>query len=251
LREGQEVEISVPEDFMQQLLSAKQGFAAFRFPTVVKTVMPGSPGDKAGLLPGDSIVGFNSILTESFTDFTSLLSQYGDSSILLSYYRAGNPGNMLIHLDSAAKIGFELKPPADIYPLKHIDYSFFASIPAGIKLGLGKLTGYAGDMKYVFTKEGAKSLGGFAAIGSLFPPSWNWKIFWETTAFLSIILAFMNILPIPGLDGGHIFFLLFEVVSRRKPNEKFMEYAQMVGMIILLALLIFANGNDLFRWLFK
>ncbi|MDD2559974.1 MAG: site-2 protease family protein, partial [Bacteroidales bacterium] len=251
LREGQEVEISVPEDFMQQLLSAKQGFAAFRFPTVVKTVMPGSPGDKAGLLPGDSIVGFNSILTESFTDFTSLLSQYGDSSILLSYYRAGNPGNMLIHLDSAAKIGFELKLPADIYPLKHIDYSFFASIPAGIKLGLGKLTGYAGDMKYVFTKEGAKSLGGFAAIGSLFPPSWNWKIFWETTAFLSIILAFMNILPIPGLDGGHIFFLLFEVVSRRKPNEKFMEYAQMVGMIILLALLIFANGNDLFRWLFK
>ncbi len=251
LRKGQEVKISIPEDFMQQLLSAKLGFAAFRFPTVVKRVTPGSPGDIAGLMPGDSIVGLNSVLTESFTDFTSLLSQYGDSTILLSYYRAGNPGTMQIHLDSTAKIGFELKLPADIYPLKQIDYSFFASIPAGIKLGVGKLTGYAGDMKYVFTKEGARSLGGFGAIGSLFPPSWNWKIFWETTAFLSIILAFMNILPIPGLDGGHIFFLLFEVVSRRKPNEKFMEYAQMAGMIILFALLLYANGNDLFRWLFK
>jgi regulator of sigma E protease len=106
-------------------------------------------------------------------------------------------------------------------------------------------------MKYVFTREGAKSLGGFGAIGSLFPATWNWKIFWETTAFLSIILAFMNILPIPGLDGGHILFLLFEVISRRKPNEKFLEYAQMAGMFILLALLIYANGNDLFRWLFK
>jgi regulator of sigma E protease len=135
--------------------------------------------------------------------------------------------------------------------LKQINYSFFASIPAGIKLGVSKLTGYAGDMKYVFTREGAKSLGGFGAIGSLFPATWNWKIFWETTAFLSIILAFMNILPIPGLDGGHILFLLFEVISRRKPNEKFLEYAQMAGMFILLALLIYANGNDLFRWLFK
>lgn len=251
LRKGQEVTITIPEEFMQQLLSAKQGFAAFRFPTVVKKVIPGSPGDIAGLLPGDSIVGLNSVQTESFTDFTSLLSQYGDSTILLSYYREGNPGTMQIQLDSTAKIGFELQLPADIYPLKQIDFSFFASIPAGIKLGVSKLTGYAGDMKYVFTKEGAKSLGGFGAIGSLFPPSWNWKIFWETTAFLSIILAFMNILPIPGLDGGHIFFLLFELVSRRKPNEKFLEYAQMAGMFILLALLIYANGNDLFRWLFK
>ncbi|MFA6589846.1 MAG: site-2 protease family protein [Bacteroidales bacterium] len=251
LRKGQEVTINIPEEFMQQLLSAKQGFAAFRFPTVVKKVIPGSPGDIAGLLPGDSIVGLNSVITESFTDFTSLLSQYKDSTILLNYYRAGNPGTMQVKLDSTTKIGFELKMPADIYPLKQIDYSFFASIPAGVKLGVGKLTGYAGDMKYVFTKEGARSLGGFGAIGSLFPPSWDWKIFWETTAFLSIILAFMNILPIPGLDGGHIFFLLFEVVSRRKPNEKFMEYAQMAGMLILFALLIYANGNDLFRWLFK
>jgi regulator of sigma E protease len=251
LRKGEEAKVAIPEDFMQQLLSARQGFAAFRFPTVVKKVTPGSPGDKAGLMPGDSIVGLNSVQTESFTDFASMPSQYGDSSILLSYYRSGNPGTMQVQLDSTAKIGFELKHPADIYPLKQINYSFFASIPAGIKLGVSKLTGYAGDMKYVFTREGAKSLGGFGAIGSLFPATWNWKIFWETTAFLSIILAFMNILPIPGLDGGHILFLLFEVISRRKPNEKFLEYAQMAGMFILLALLIYANGNDLFRWLFK
>jgi regulator of sigma E protease len=106
-------------------------------------------------------------------------------------------------------------------------------------------------MKLIFTKEGAKQIGGFGTIGSLFPSSWSWEIFWYTTAFLSIILAFMNILPIPALDGGHVLFLLYEIVARRKPSEKFMEYAQMVGMVLLLSLLVFANGNDLYRWLFK
>ena len=113
------------------------------------------------------------------------------------------------------------------------------------------MKGYVNDMKYVFTKEGASSLGGFGTIGGLFPSVWDWRIFWERTAVLSIILAFMNILPIPALDGGHVMFLIYEVVARRKPSDKYLEYAQMAGMFILFALLIYANGNDIFRFFFK
>ena len=129
--------------------------------------------------------------------------------------------------------------------------AFFESFPAGIMLGVNTLKGYISDMKYVFTKEGASSLGGFGTIGNLFPSEWNWQSFWMKTAFLSIILAFMNILPIPALDGGHVMFLLYEVIARRKPSDKFLEYAQIAGMVVLFALLIYANGNDIFRFFFK
>ena len=120
-----------------------------------------------------------------------------------------------------------------------------------VNLGIKTLKGYVSDMKYVFTKEGASSIGGFGTLGSLFPAEWDWQVFWMRTAFLSIILAFMNILPIPALDGGHIMFLIYEVVARRKPSEKFLEYAQIAGMILLFGLLIYANGNDIFRYFFR
>lgn len=250
LRNGVVDSVSIPSDFMQQLMAAKEGFAAYRFPAVVKKLVPGMPGEKAGMLAGDSLVAIQGIPTATFVDFASLLSNYKDSTIQLTYYRAGKLDSLTLQLDSTAKVGFEAKLPADIYPVAQINYSFWESIPAGIKLGWSKLTGYAGDMKYVFTKEGAQSLGGFGAIGGMFPAVWNWRVFWETTAFLSIILAFMNVLPIPGLDGGHILFLLVEIITRRKPSEKFLERAQTVGMILLFALLIYANGNDIIRWLF-
>ena len=141
--------------------------------------------------------------------------------------------------------------PTDLYQTVTRKYGFFESFPAGIKLGINTLKGYVNDMKYVFTKEGASSLGGFGTIGGLFPSVWDWRIFWERTAFLSIILPFINILPIPALDGGHVMFLIYEVVARRKPSDKFLEYAQMAGMFILFALLIYANGNDIFRFFFK
>lgn len=114
-----------------------------------------------------------------------------------------------------------------------------------------QLSNYAAQFKYVFTKKGATQVGGFGAIGGLFPDSWNWIGFWETTAFISLILAFMNILPIPALDGGHVMFLLYEMISGRKPNEKVMEYAQMIGFFLLIALVLYANGNDVYRWLFE
>ena len=135
-------------------------------------------------------------------------------------------------------------------PTSKDKYSFFASFPQGVKFGVRTLKGYVSQFKYVFTREGASSLGGFGAIGNFFPALWNWFAFWKMTAFLSIILAFMNILPIPALDGGHVMFLLYEVVTRRKPNEKFMEFAQIAGMLLLFGLLIYANGMDLFRAIF-
>ena len=128
-----------------------------------------------------------------------------------------------------------------------MEYNFFESIPEGIAQGSNSLVSYVKQFKYVFSKEGASQIGGFGTIGSLFPSTWNWNIFWNMTAFLSIILAFMNILPIPALDGGHVLFLLYEMISGRKPSDKFLEYAQTVGFVLLIALLLFANGNDIFK----
>jgi regulator of sigma E protease len=135
-------------------------------------------------------------------------------------------------------------------PVVRKEYGFFEAFPAGIALGVNTLKGYVGQMKYLFSKEGAKQLGGFGAIGSIFPSTWDWHQFWNMTAFLSIILAFMNILPIPALDGGHVLFLLYEIIARRKPSDKFMERAQMIGMLLLFTLLIWANLNDIIRYLF-
>ncbi len=149
-------------------------------------------------------------------------------------------------LSSDLKLGFVTMSK---YEAETFHYGFLESIPAGIGYGWHKLAGYVSDMKYVFTSEGAKSLGGFGAIGSLFPDVWDWHRFWEMTAFLSIILAFMNILPIPALDGGHVLFLLYEMITRRKPSEQFMVRAEYVGFGILVLLMVVANLNDILRWL--
>ena len=148
-------------------------------------------------------------------------------------------------------MGVELETdPAKFYRSKVIRYNLLTSVPRGVQMGTDKLTSYVSSMKMVFTKEGARSIGGFGTIGSIFPDKWDWIAFWNIAAFLSVALAFMNILPIPALDGGHVMFLLYEVIFRRKPGEKFMEYAQYTGMILLLLLLLYANGMDIVR-LFK
>ena len=147
------------------------------------------------------------------------------------------------------KLGFTPRLLTDLYKSTTVKYGFFESFPAGIRYGWNVLKGYVGDMKYVFTADGAKSLGGFGAIGSLFPPMWDWHMFWNMTAFLSIILAFMNILPIPALDGGHVLFLLYEMITRRKPSEQFMIRAEYVGFGIIILLMVVANLNDILRWL--
>lgn len=255
LRGGVETVIPIPEDMAQRVMRDKKGFASYRFPMVVrelgKTESGESPAAVAGLQPGDSIVSINGIVTPSFYEVGEVLAQNKDKDVLVGFYRAGIPQTLKLHTDTAGKMGIYSVSPFDMYQTVTRKYGFFESFPAGVMLGVNTLKGYVSDMKYVFTKEGASSLGGFGTIGSLFPAEWDWHSFWMKTAFLSIILAFMNILPIPALDGGHVMFLLYEVIARRKPSDKFLEYAQVTGMFLLFALLIYANGNDIFRFFFK
>ena len=226
-------------------------FMAYRVPVFVKQVMPGEPAAKAGLQEGDRIIAVGDSLTPAYTEFVPALAAYGGKEVPLTLLRGNDTVMTVATPPPAGKLGFGLMGPIDVFRCDTTQYGFFQSIPIGIGNGTDMLTTYVGSLKHVFTKEGAESIGGFGAIGNLFPAKWDWRTFWEMTAFLSIILAFMNIIPIPALDGGHVAFLLWEVVTRRKPSEKFMEYAQMVGMFLLLALLIYANSNDIYRFLIK
>ena len=252
LRDGVETVIPIPEDMMQRFMREGKGFASpDRVPMVVKKLSEKDSPATAGLQPGDSIVSINGQATPLFEDVAKMLDQNKGKDITLGFYRNGMEQSVVIQPDTAGKIGVYLMSKTDLYPTVTRTYGFFESFPAGVRLGINTLKGYVNDMKYVFTKEGASSLGGFGTIGSIFPTVWDWQVFWMQTAFLSIILAFMNILPIPALDGGHVMFLLYEVIARRKPSDKFLEYAQITGMFLLFALLIYANGNDIFRFFFK
>ena len=248
------VNINIPDGFI--LTANKEAeesnlFMAYRLPVVISDLQPGMGAVKAGLMKSDSIVSINGVSTPSFDIFKAELDKNPDKDVTIGFVRNGKPMESKVAVDAAGKIGIMLTPLTDIYRTVTREYSIFASIPRGIELGVEKLTSYVSQMKYVFTREGAKNLGGFGAIGNIFPESWNWEQFWSITAFLSVILAFMNILPIPALDGGHVLFLLVEIITRRQPSEKFLEYAQMAGMAFLFALLLFANGNDIYRFFFK
>ena len=248
------VNINIPDGFIFTAnKEAEEGnlFMAYRLPVVISDLQPGMGAVKAGLMKSDSIVSINGVSTPSFDIFKAELDKNPDKDVTIGFVRNGKPMESKVAVDAAGKIGIMHTPLTDIYRTVTREYSIFASIPRGIELGVEKLTSYVSQMKYVFTREGAKNLGGFGAIGNIFPESWNWEQFWSITAFLSVILAFMNILPIPALDGGHVLFLLVEIITRRQPSEKFLEYAQMAGMAFLFALLLFANGNDIYRFFFK
>lgn len=251
LRNGEETTIHIPENFMLQLIDKNEKFASFRIPVVVKEAVAGKSAATAGMQPGDSLTAINGTPIPDFQTLTEVLDKEKGQTADITFFRNGTEITRPVQVDENGKIGIALTPITEIYPLTTRYYGFWESFPAGISKGVNTLKGYVSDLKYVFTKEGASSLGGFGTIGSIFPSVWDWESFWSMTAFLSIILAFMNILPIPALDGGHVLFLLYEVITRRQPNEKFMEYAQMAGMIFLFALLIFANGNDIIRFFFK
>lgn len=255
LRNNKQISIYTPDHLMNQLMAAKTYFCEPQIPFVIDSVMPQKGMAKTGILRGDTIVGINGVATPYYNQYANYINQLrekkGSRTVQLTYSRKGARTVATVQLDSVY-IGGVTNYGLDHYFKLHDDrYGFFASFPAGIKLGVRTLQGYVSDMKYVFSKEGAKSLGGFGAIGSIFPATWDWQSFWSMTAFLSIILAFMNILPIPALDGGHVLFLLYEIITRRKPSDKFMEYAQICGMVLLFALLIWANFNDVIRFFFK
>ena len=256
LRNGQEKQILMPELSLLDVAQANPMFVSVFQPNVVDSVVAGGGFAQAGIQKGDSLVAFNGTEIHSWNEFlyqmnnlqlNAELQEKTSSEFTLVYSRAGVRDTVNVQTDTNFKVN-AIGGLID-YKVTDVSYGFFQSFPAGVMLGINTLKGYANDMKYVFTAEGAKSLGGFGTIGSIFPKIWDWQRFWEMTAFLSIILAFMNILPIPALDGGHVLFLLYEIIARRKPSDKFMEYAQMVGMFLLLALLIWANFNDVVRFL--
>ena len=257
-RGGQEVEIFMPEVSLLDVAKDNPPFVEPLIPNVVDSVMPGRPFDAIGIQPGDVLLAINGKELSSYNAFIYQLDALRQDAeaegkkvadLNLIYSRSGVRDTVALQTDTLFMVGASSAALAD-YKVTKLEYGFFESFPAGIALGVNTLKGYVNDMKYVFTKEGAKSVGGFGTIGSIFPSVWDWHRFWEMTAFLSIILAFMNILPIPALDGGHVLFLLYEIIARRKPSDKFMEYAQMAGMILLFGLLIWANFNDVLRFLF-
>lgn len=244
------VNITIPDDFLFRL-NEEEGFFAYRLPVYVDKLVPGDPAAVAGLEEGDHIVAVAGVSTPSFTEFSPALIQHGGKATTITVDRNGQKIDLNITPTEAGKIGIQLRPITDIYPVEITQYSFWESIPKGWEIGTTTLSSYVGSLKHLFSAEGAQSLGGFGSIGSIFPDTWDWRSFWEIAAFLSVVLAFMNIIPIPALDGGHVLFLLYEIIARRKPSDKFLEYAQMAGMIFIFALLIFANGNDIYRFFFK
>lgn len=219
-------------------------------PFVIDSVMPENVGDLAGLQKGDSIVRIDSVYCGCQAEVMNELRLHPMDSISIGYYRAGQYRTAHAFLGDQCKLGVIMKTKYDFYPVNHTDYSFLQSIPAGIQYGWDLLVMYVKQFRLVFTKEGAQSLGGFGAIGSMFPSFWNWQAFWHMTGFLSIILAFMNFLPIPALDGGYILFLLVEMITRRKPSDKFLEKANSIGFWLLILLLVVANGNDILKLFF-
>ncbi len=251
-RDGSQREIPVPESIIPQLLNSRE-FIFVRIPFYIGAFAKESPAKDAGFKIDDKMVAINGNLCEFHDQFVDTLSHYKNSTVMISALRDADTVHYEVNVPETGLIGIGAGGSvSDFFELESIEYSFMASIPAGIDKGLETFGSYLKQLKLIFSPktEAYKSLGGFITIGKIFPGTWDWQAFWNLTAFLSIILAIMNVLPIPALDGGHVMFLLYEMVTGRKPSDKFLEYAQIAGMVLLLSLLLFANGNDIFK-LFK
>lgn len=266
IRNGKPMSINLPGDInLLNMLKSSPMFCRPFLNADVDSIIEKGPAYKIGIRKGDRLLAINGKKVDSANDFMNELSK-------LEYAMTGavtrkdsikirtaaitwqSKANGEVHtaktlLSNDLKLEVVFPNIMEIYKPVHIEYSLLESIPAGINYGWNVLKGYVSDMKYVASKDGAKSLGGFGSIGSLFPAEFDWYMFWKMTALLSIILAFMNILPIPALDGGHVLFLIYEMITGRKPSEKFLIWAEYIGIGILVLLMVVANLNDILRWL--
>lgn len=252
--DGSKETIKVPESFADSMWANDdmQPLTPRLYPVVNGPYLAENGAAKnAGIQHNDSILSVNGTTVKYYDEFLAIVSNPEVDTVNISLSRNGAIKDFTLLKDSVGKIGIGPKlVDNSSYNISHQDYSFGSSIGLGFSTAYWTLHDYVVQFKFVFTKKGAKSVGGFAAIGNMFAPSWDWQIFWERTALISIILAFMNILPIPALDGGHVVFLLYEIITRREPPQKVLEYAQMIGFFILIGLLLYANGNDIYRFIF-
>jgi len=242
--------LSIPEGFGKQLFASGEMFPLIPLmPAIIDNVTENSPAAAAGILPNDRIVAINDDAVVSVQHVRRALEERNGDEVKLTVLRNGESHQLTSKIAADGILGIYF---TDTRPqTTALSYSAAESIKQGFAYGYWTLYDYIAQFKFVFTKKGASQLGGFGTIASLFPAKWNWRVFWERTALISIILAFMNVLPIPALDGGHVVFLTYEMLTGRKPHQKVLEYAQMLGIILLLALFVYANGNDIYRFLMK
>ena len=249
-RNGKDTVINLPEDAVTKLLSSQDAsFISFRVPFVVADVVINSAAEEGGLEVGDIIIGINEVETPYYQDFVKNIKKYKNQDVTIKVVRDFDTLALAMHLPEEGVIGAYLAPISTCFDFETKDYSFLQAIPAGFSKTFTELNDYWKQVKLIFNPKtkAYESVGGFISIGKIFPDQWIWSLFWRMTAFLSIALAVMNILPIPALDGGHILFILVEIITRRKPSDKFMEVAETIGLIIVLGLVILANGNDIIR----
>ncbi|MBQ7279545.1 MAG: RIP metalloprotease RseP [Bacteroidales bacterium] len=247
------VELHLSGSLLERINSEKPGslITAIRTPFVVREFMPGSVASRAGMQVGDSVVALNGAPMAFFSEISPALAACADQDITVGIYRHEGDSlayhDIAMHLPAEGKMGVYLRTETEVFKVEHHDYTFFQAIPAGISHGWNTLVTYVSSFKLLFAKNGASNLGGFISIAQIFPSEWSWLRFWDNTALLALILAFMNVLPIPGLDGGYILFTLIEMLTGWKPSDKFLTYATNLGFILLLVLLVWANGNDILR----
>jgi len=253
VRDNDTITISFPPGTLGKLISQKTPFISVRIPFVAKSFTKTSAAEKAGMQAGDTILGINGKIVKYFLEFKTELQNYKDKDVTIMVKRGNDTLNLAVHVPEEGLIG--VYPDSNLqsfFKVEKRDYKFGEAITAGFKQTWKGIGDYIKQLKLLFSPEvkAYENVGGFITIGNIFPAQWDWESFWRLTAFLSIMLAILNILPIPALDGGHVLFLLYEMITGRKPSDKFLEYAQIVGMILLLSLLILANGNDIIK-LFK
>lgn len=254
IRNEELVQVDIPDGFVTRMLQQREpGFISERFPFEIYAFAANSPGEEAGMQKGDRIISINDEPLPYFDQFRAAIQEYKNQTVNIGVVRNADTLSLAVNVPEAGLIGVVPVQQLDqLFNLKTREYNIIEAIPAGISKGYYGIGSYLKQLRLLISPKtkAYESVGGFITIGSIFPSVWNWQAFWELTAFLSIMLAVLNILPIPALDGGHVIFLFYELISGRKPSDKVLEYAQVVGMILLLALVIFANANDV-RNLFR